>query len=166
MKVTHLCLSLCGSMDLYTPWNSPGQNTGVGSHSLLQEIFPTQGSNSSLLCLLHWQEGSLQAAPPGKPKSRPYHLTNGHIDQMNDILLHSFLILKRLRIPSSLGFPGGSESKESACNAADLGLIHVSGRSPGGGHGNPLWYSCLENSMDRGAWQATVHAVKKSQTGL
>ena len=40
------------------------------------------------------------------------------------------------------------------------------GRSPGGGHGNPLQYSCLENSMDRGAWQATVHGVEKSQTGL
>ena len=50
------------------------------------------------------------------------------------------------------GFPGGSESKESACNAGDLGLIPRVGRSPGGGHGNPLQYSCLENSMDGGAW--------------
>ena len=44
-----------------------------------------------------------------------------------------------------LGFPGGSDSKESACNAGDLGLIPVLGRSPGGGHGNPFQYSCLEN---------------------
>ena len=61
-------------------------------------------------------------------------------------------LLQRLRIPSSLGFPGGSDCKESACNAADLGLSPASGRSSGGGHGNPLQYSCLENAMDRGAW--------------
>ena len=60
--------------------------------------------------------------------------------------------------------PGGPDSKESACNAGDLGLIPGLGRSPGGGHGNPLQYSCLENPMDRGAWWATVHGVAKSQT--
>ena len=49
------------------------------------------------------------------------------------------------------GFPGGSEDKASACNAEDPGLIPGWGRSPGGGHGNPLQYSCLENPMDRGA---------------
>ena len=48
----------------------------------------------------------------------------------------------------------------------DSGLIPGSGRSPGGGNGNPLWYSCLENLMNRGAWWATVHGVAKSQTGL
>ena len=47
--------------------------------------------------------------------------------------------------------------KASACNAGDLGLILGSGRSPGEGNGNPLQYSCLENSMDGGAWWATVH---------
>ena len=57
------------------------------------------------------------------------------------------------------GFPGGSESKEYACNAGDLGLIPRSGRSPGERNGTPLQYSCLENSMDRGAWWATVHGV-------
>ena len=51
--------------------------------------------------------------------------------------------------------------KESTCNAGDVGSILVSGRSPGGGHGNPLQYSCLENLMDRGDWQATVHRVAK-----
>ena len=60
--------------------------------------------------------------------------------------------------------PGGPDSKESACNAGDLGLIPGLGKSPGGGHGNPLQYSCLENSMDRGAWRATVHGVAKSWT--
>ena len=59
---------------------------------------------------------------------------------------------------------GGSDGKESACNAGDPGSIHGSGRSPGEGNGNPVQYSCLENSMDRGAWQATVHWVTESDT--
>ena len=64
------------------------------------------------------------------------------------------------------GFPGGSAGKESACNAGDLGLISGSGRSPGERNGNPFQYSCLEISMDSGAWQAMVHGVTKSQTRL
>ena len=60
----------------------------------------------------------------------------------------------------------GSEVKASARNAGDLGLIPGSGRSPGEGNGNPLQYSCLENSMDRGAWRATVYGVAKSRTRL
>ena len=66
----------------------------------------------------------------------------------------------------NVGFPGGSDDKESACNAGDRALIPGSGRSPGEGNGNPLQYSCLECSMDRGAWWATVHGVVKSQTHL
>ena len=62
------------------------------------------------------------------------------------------------------GFPGSSAGKESACNAEDPSLIPGSGRSPGEGVGYPLQYSCLENSMDRGAWQATVHGITKSWT--
>ena len=62
--------------------------------------------------------------------------------------------------------PGGSDSKQSACNAGDPGSIPGSGRSPGEGNGNPLQYSCLENPMDIGAWWATVHGVTKSQTRL
>ena len=61
-------------------------------------------------------------------------------------------------------FPGCSEGKESACNVGDLGSIPGSGRSPGEGNGNPLQYLCLENPMDGGAWQATVHDVTKCQT--
>ena len=61
-----------------------------------------------------------------------------------------------------MGFPGGSDGKESACNAGDLGLIPGLGRSLAGEHGNPLQYSWLENSMDRGAWRATVHGAAKS----
>ena len=62
-----------------------------------------------------------------------------------------------------MGFPGGLDGKESTCNA-DLGSIPGLGKSPRGGNGNPLQYSCLENSMDRAAWQATVHEVEKSRT--
>ena len=58
------------------------------------------------------------------------------------------------------------EDKESACNEGDLGLIPGLGRSPGEGNGTPLQYSCLENPMDRGAWQTTVHGVAKSRTRL
>ena len=58
----------------------------------------------------------------------------------------------------------GSDGKGSACNTGDLGLIPGSGRTPGEGNGNPLQYSCLENSMDRGAWWFTVHGVTKSWT--
>ena len=65
-----------------------------------------------------------------------------------------------------LGFPGGSEGKASACNAGDLGSIPGSGRSPGGGNGNPLQYSYLENPMDGEAWRATGHRVAKSRTQL
>ena len=55
-----------------------------------------------------------------------------------------------------LGFPGSSGGKESACSVGDLGSIPELGRSPGGGNGNPLQYSFLENPRDRGTWQATV----------
>ena len=65
---------------------------------------------------------------------------------------------------SSMDFTGGSDGKESACTAGDLGSLPGLKRSPGGGHGNPLQYSCLQNPMDIGAWQATVLRVTKSQT--
>ena len=65
---------------------------------------------------------------------------------------------------TGMGFPGGSAGKESACNEGDLGLIPGLGRSPGGGHDNPLQFSGLESTMDRGAWQATVHGVTNSRT--
>ena len=60
--------------------------------------------------------------------------------------------------------PSGSVVKKPPVSAGDTGLIPGSGRSPGGRNSNPLKYSCLENSMDRGAWQPTVHRVTESQT--
>ena len=75
--------------------------------------------------------------------------------------------IRRLLITNIfMGFPGGSDGKESTCNAEDPGLIPGSGISPGEGNGNPLLYSWLENPMDRGAWWATVFEVAKSRIGL
>ena len=65
-----------------------------------------------------------------------------------------------------MGFPHSSVSKESACNARDLGSIPGLGRSPGEGNGNPLQYSCLENPMDRGAWRATVYGLTEVRRDL
>ena len=69
--------------------------------------------------------------------------------------------LKILSYIYRLGFPGGSNGKESTCNAGDLGSVPGLGRSPREGNDNGLHYSGLENSIDRGAWQATVHGVAK-----
>ena len=95
-------------------------------------------------------------------------------EDSEQILVHSFPILavmnyhKFSRLKQHMcGFPDGSVGKESACSAGDtgdVGSIPGSGRSPGRGHGNPLHYSCLENSMDRGAWWATVLGVAKNWT--
>ena len=76
-KSLKLCLTLSNPMDCSPPvssfhGDSPGKNIGVVCHALFQGIFPTQGSNSHLLCLLHWQVGSLPLAPPGKPCNQPY----------------------------------------------------------------------------------------------
>ena len=70
-------------------------------------------------------------------------------------------ILRQLKKKKSYG---RSDSKESTCNAGDPGLIPGSGRSPGGGNGNPFWYSLLENSMDRGSWWTIVHGLTESNT--
>ena len=67
---------------------------------------------------------------------------------------------------ASKGFSGGLDGKESACNAGDLGLIPGLGTFPGEGNGNLLQYSCLENPMDRGPWQAIVHGVTRVGHGL
>ena len=71
---------------------------------------------------------------------------------------------RRDRLPTLvfLGFPSGSDGKDSASNVGDLGLILGLGRSFGEGNGSPLQYSCLENSMGRGGWWATVHGVSES----
>ena len=65
------------------------------------------------------------------------------------------------KLKKQKGFSGGAEVKASACNVGDLGSIPGLGRSPGGGNGNPLQYSCLENPMDGGAWWTTVHRLQR-----
>ena len=81
-KLLQSCLTLCDPVDYGPPGSSvhgdsPGNNTGVGCHALLQEIFLTQGLNPCLLCLLHWQVGSLPLAPPEKPTDEENNLPTG-----------------------------------------------------------------------------------------
>ena len=82
---------------------------------------------------------------------------------VSEVHFHYYIVFHCMYIQS---FPGGSDGKESACNAGNLGSIPGSGRSPGEENGNPLQHSCLENSMDRGAWEVIVDGVTKSQTQL
>ena len=83
---------------------------------------------------------------------------------LNKVILRLLPLSKSLSVFSFLGLPSGSDGKESACNAGDPGSILGSGRSPREGNGYPLQYSCLENSMDSGAWRAIGHGVAKSWT--
>ena len=76
------------------------------------------------------------------------------------------LLFEKLKKKTQVCLPGGSAGKESACNAGDLDSVSELGRSPGEGNDYPLQYPCLENSMDRGSWRATVHGAEKSWTRL
>jgi len=92
----------------------------------------------------------------------------GRRNRIKMITMYKLLVIK-LSTKDKIYLQGGLLVKKmptSVGDRRDVGLIPGLGRSPGGGHGNPLQYSCLENSMDRGAWQATVHRVRKSRTGL
>ena len=90
----------------------------------------------------------------------------GHLMQRVNSLEKTLMLGGRLPIPVFLGFACSSAGKESSRNAGDQDLIPRLGRYPGEGDGNPLQYSCLENPMDREAWQATVRRVAKSWTQL
>ena len=88
---------------------------------------------------------------------------------LTNINIHIYVVLLLILyiyIHIYVGFPGGSSGEEPPCQhrGHSAGSIPGLGRSPGGGHGNLLQYSCLENPMDRGAWRATVHGVAKSLT--
>ena len=114
-------------------WNSPGMNTGVGCQALLQGIFPTP---------------RIKTAPLVSPAlAGEFFTTSSHQPEK----FKKGVFLTRAKE----GFPIGSEGKKSACSAGgttDLGSVLGLGRSPGEVNGYPLQYSCLENSMDRGAW--------------
>ena len=108
------------STRLVCPRDFPTKNTGRGSHALLQGIFPTQESNLQSLMFL--------------ASAGVFFTTSATWEALN---------LTRWDLTRI--YVGGSDGKESACSAGNLGLIPRLGRSPGGGHGNPLQYSCLEN---------------------
>ena len=108
-----------------------------------------------------------RVAPSGGSRGKPISLllpaSKGHL---HSLACGLFDARDFITLTSELGNPGGSDGKMSTCNVGDLGSVPGLGRSPGGGHGNPAQYSCLENPMDRGAWQAAVHSVAQSWTQL
>ena len=108
-----------------------------------------------------------RVAPSGGSRGKPISLllpaSKGHL---HSLACGLFDARDFITLTSELGNPGGSDGKMSTCNVGDLGSVPGLGRSPGGGHGNPAQYSCLENPMDRGAWQAAVHRVAQSWTQL
>ena len=130
------CPTLCGPTRLLCPWNFPVKAIEVGCHFLLQGTFLTQGLNPCFFHLLHWQVGPLPPAMCSQPYS---------------ILVHSLLslalreIYTKYFLDPSFGFPGGSDGKESVCNAGDPPLVPELGRCPGKGNGYPLQHSCLES---------------------
>ena len=108
--------------------------------------------------LSHWTTMDAPCPGPGDGEFSVSLMGQGVPNTWSNILGGSVCVFLDL-LTSEWGFPGGSDGKESACNAGDLGSILGSGRSPGEGSGYPLQYSCLRNPMDRGAWRATVHGV-------
>ena len=130
------------------PWDSQGKNTGVGCHFLLQCMKVKSESEVTQSCLT--LSDPMDYSPPGPPSmgfSRQEYWSG-------------------VPLPSPYIYFAGPDSKEFACSAGDLSLTPGLGRSPGERNGYSLQYSCLENSMDRGAWWATVHGVTKSRTRL
>ena len=157
-----------------SPGDLPGQESNPGLPYCRQILYHLshQGSPSSkestCQCRRHKRHSSIPgsgrspAGGHGNP-SQYYCLENPY--GQKSLAVHRvtkcWTGLKQLK-----GFPGGSDSKEAACNAEDSGLIPGLGRSPGERNGNLLQHPCLENSMDREAWWATVHGVAKSWAQL
>ena len=147
-KLLQLCLTLCNPMYCSLPGSSVHW---ILQTRILEWVVMSSSRASSrptdwtliFYVYLHWQVDSLPLVPPGESL---------------DILV---LRCKYVLLQSVCG---SSDSKESACNAGDPGLIPGSGRSPEEGNSFPLQYSCLENPMGRGALWVTVHEVTKSHT--
>jgi len=149
--------------ELYSPWNSAGQNTGVGSLSLLQGIFPTQGSNPGLP---HCRWILYQLSHKGSPRILEWVVISfsthyGYYEQIEHKNFWNGYWLKKNMHRGA--FQVVLEVKNPPDNAGDMRDVGI---SPGEGNGNPFQYSWLENFMDRGAWWAIVHEVVKSQTWL
>ena len=115
---------------------------------------------------LHWEHQVLNTGPTREVQKlfHRWNLSDGVSNSLHSSSTH-LLSISHARWASQVALV----MKDPPANAGDLrdtGVIPGPGRSSGGWHGNPLQYSCLENSIDRGAWQATVHRVAKNQTGL
>ena len=155
--------TLCNPTDYNNPWNSPGQNTGVGSLSLLQGIFPTQGLNPGLLhCRRILYQLSYQKPCFFWQYNEMSHwgfVWGWHIRQNETKIFTMHDNIGNLYILEA-------GSKESTRNARDADSIPRLGRLPGKGNSNPGQYSCLGNPKDRGVWWATVPEGAKSQTRL
>ena len=151
------------------PWDSPGKNTGVGCHFLLQCMKVKSQSEVAQLCPT--LSDPMDCSPPGSSVHGIFQARvlewdaiafsvcnnsfNSHNSPKNSIAVIPFYrsetVCEEIK-PSAQAHYGGSDGKESAYNVRDLSSIPGSGSSPGEGNGNPFQYSCLENSMDRGAW--------------
>ena len=129
---------------------------------LLNLLFPTLTVVSLILFICSLPPQSCLGTPPCFTKHNPSSLGSDPAPQSPTLWLGFWLCT----LTPLLGFPGSSEGKESAFSAGDPGTVSRLGRSPREGNGNPLQYSCLENSMDRGAWWVTVLRVTKSWTWL
>ena len=146
---------------LLCPPNSLGKNTGVGCHFLLPQIPAAAAaaaakSLQSCLTLCDPIDGSPPGSPdPGTLQARTLELV---------AISFSIKSLIVTNYKEAGGFPNSSAVKNPPANAGDVGSIPGGRISPGTEHGNPLHDSCLENPMDTGAWQATVHKVAKSPT--
>ena len=118
--------------------------------------YPYHGSREKweLSSLFNFWDTCVLGKSSNRSKLRCFWITEPEVNP--GFLLQSFWCFC-----CTLGFPGGSEVRASACTAGDLGSIPGSGRSRGEGNGNPLQCACLENPMDGGAWWATVHQVAK-----
>ena len=128
---------------------------------LLQGISLTQQLNLCLRHLLYWQADSSSLVPPRK-NIIPKNSSISDIYSTNTL----FLITNIFWFYNHLGFPGGASGREPACQCKKCRFNPWAGKIPEGRHGNPLQYSYLENPTERGAWQAMVHRVTKSQTQL
>ena len=134
---------------LLRPWDSPGKNTGVGCHFLLQCM--KVKSESEVAQSFPTLRNPMDCSPPG---SSIHGIFPGKGTGVGCHCLLRQVVLVVKNLPAN------------AVDIRDSGSIPGSGGSPGGGYGNPFQYSCLENPMSRGAWRATVHEVSKSQMQL
>ena len=146
-SIAQLYPTLCSPMDCSTP--------GLPVHHQLPEFTQTH---------VHWVGDAIQPSHPLLSPSPPALNLSQHQSLLKWVSSSHQVAIKWKLFVTTLSFPCGSDGKESACNVGDSGSIPGLGRSPGEGNGNPLQYSCLENSVDRGAWRAAVHRVTESAT--